>query len=173
MITSTVKRIFNEGIQATYDWVVDAETPIKMVNAWGPMSGFKSYELKTGTWDKAGDYRTATLDDGSTLTETLTTLTSPTYFDYELSGFSNPALRMLVSHGRGVWHFKEMGPNRTHVTWTYGFEPRNRLVAPFVWAFMRLVYHPFMMAAFDDMERIQRSDGFGLPNGSVQIPANR
>src|SRR5262245_41552281 len=63
----------------------------------------------TGPWDKAGSTRIVHLTDGNTVRETVTSATSPDYFAYRLTEFSNPMIRMLVKEARGQWWFTDRG----------------------------------------------------------------
>ncbi len=47
MIGTTERVDVPQDIHATYRWVVHPDTPIALVNRWGPLPGFASYEAFT------------------------------------------------------------------------------------------------------------------------------
>ncbi len=160
LIGTTHKLDVPQDIQTTYNWVVHPDTPIALVNRWGPLAGFDAYEMVEGDWTHPGSSRRITLDDGSHMTETIKTKDEPTYFDYELTDYSLPALRAVLKRSFGQWWFTTREDGGTHVVWTYSLEPRNVFAIPLVWLFVKTFYRAYVKAAMRDMDRISKRDGF-------------
>jgi hypothetical protein len=100
---------------------------------------------QTGPWDVPGSARTVHLADGSTATERVTACTTPSYFAYTVSGFTNP-VRFLAGEARGQWWFDVAhdDPNATEVRWTYAFEARSRATAAVLAPVVRFAWRGFM-----------------------------
>lgn len=162
MIGVTVELNVPQDIQTTYDWVVDVDAPIKFIHTHGPVPGFKSYKLLDGDWKHEGARRRVTLDDDSTLTESIKTIKRPDYFDYELQDIKNSLLaKVLLKRGYGQWWFKTTN-NGTHVKWRYAFEAKNPLLIPLLWLFMNLLYRGYMKAALRKMKRFSIEENLSL-----------
>ena len=170
MIGTTVEFDVPQDIATTYDWVVDRDTPIKMIHTTGPVPGFKNYKLLDGDWKHEGARRRITLDDNSTSTETIKTIQRPSYFDYELTDFKDTSalLTLLLTRGYGQWWFERTQDGGTHIKWRYSFEPQNRWVSPLLWLFTNIAYHNFMQAAVQEMKRFSRDDGLRLTKLATQ-----
>ena len=164
MIGTTVELDVPQGIETTYDWVVDRDTPIRMIHSRGPVPGFKSYKLLDGDWKHEGARRRVTLDDGSTLTESIKTIQRPDYFDYELTDFKDtPALlRILLKRSYGQWWFESTKDIGTHIRWRYSFEPQSPWLTPLLWLFTNTVYRSYLKAALQEMKRFSKDQGLSL-----------
>lgn len=127
-----------------FDLFIPVALP-EILTGWGPIPAVTATSDQTGPWDQPGSTRTVHLADGSTACERVTDCTTPAYFAYVVSDFTNP-IKYLAREGRGQWWFDEAGAGATHVRWTYTFEARSRaaglLLAPVVHAawqrFMRV-----------------------------------
>lgn len=102
---------------------------------------------QSGSWDHAGVSRNPVFANGKGAFEQITTHTRPTYFDYDVSKFTN-ILGRLVSGAHGSWTFSPepsaSGEPATLIEWTYAFSPLplrrwivRFLVAPAFRAYLR------------------------------------
>lgn len=162
LIGTTQRFDVAHDIDSTYTWVVHRDTPIVLVTKHGVLPGFKSYEFITGDWTQDGSSRRITLDDGSQATETIKSSDKPNYFDYELTDFSAPALRALFKRAYGQWWFTAPTQGKTHIVWTYSFEPQRAWLTPVVWVFMRAIYRGYLKSAAGNMLRISENEGLGV-----------
>jgi polyketide cyclase/dehydrase/lipid transport protein len=111
--------------------------------------GIASVSGQTGSWDHPGVSRHPRFDDGSTANEQLTEYVAGHGFAYELTGFTNAALKNLAAGVRGEWSFLPDGGG-TLIRWTYEFKPlpgrRLVIAGPFTPLWRR-----YMQAALDRM----------------------
>lgn len=81
---------------------------------------------QTGPWDHVGVSRNPVFADGKGAFERITAYNPPTYFDYDVSKFTN-VLGRLVHGAHGSWTFssgKSADRETTLIEWTYAFNPR-------------------------------------------------
>lgn len=90
-----------------------------------------------------GVSRRPILSDGTSAYEEVTHRVPPTYFAYEVSGFTN-ILGRFVHGARGSWTFTPTADGGTAIEWTYAFRPRRLrtlavrlLIVPMWRAYMR------------------------------------
>ncbi len=128
---------------------------------FGPLPAVVGSHDQTGPWDVVGQSRKPQLGDGTSAFEELTAWHAPWYFEYEVSRFTHPLLRSLVSGARGDWKFTPVTAGGTQITWTYSFRPlRYRktavrlLIAPLWRGYMRRA----LERCVDEVER-QAPDG--------------
>jgi hypothetical protein len=100
--------------------------------------------------------RTPVLSDGTTTFEQVTDYRPPSWFAYEVSGFTN-VLGRFVTGARGTWAFAPATNGGTAITWTYAFRLRR-----FRGAAVRLLIAPvwrlYMRRALDvTVREVQRS----------------
>lgn len=81
---------------------------------------------QSGSWDHAGVSRNPAFGDGNSAFEQVTAYKPPTYFDYDVSKFTN-VLGRLISGAHESWTFSldlsaPAGP-ATAIEWTYAFAP--------------------------------------------------
>jgi hypothetical protein len=116
-----------------------------ILTGYGPVPAVTSTSDQSGPWDVPGSSRTVHLADGSTASERVTACTTPAYFAYTVSGFTNP-VRFLATHARGQWWFDVAhdDPNATEVRWTYAFEARSRPAAAILAPVVRFAWRGFM-----------------------------
>lgn len=105
----------------------------------GPLPAVIAIRDQSGPWDHVGAHRNPVLSDGTTAHEEITDNRPPSYFAYEVSGFTN-ILGRFVTGARGEWTFIPASDGGTVITWTYTFRPLERrtaavrlLIAP-LWA---------------------------------------
>ena len=115
----------------------------QMFTGFGPLPSVAGTRDQIGEWDHVGATRTVELADGSEASEQITAYEEPSHFAYRLHGFTG-SLRFLVAHADGAWWFSDGGDGRTHVRWTYIFQPRagrgllvSTVVAPLWRAYAR------------------------------------
>ena len=83
------------------------------------------------------------LSDGTAAYEQVTDYHPPSWFAYEVSGFTN-ILGRFVHGARGSWTFSPTEQGGTLIDWTYGFQPKRfrslatrLLIAPIWRPYMR------------------------------------
>ena len=110
----------------------------------------------TGPWDVPGSTRIVHLSDRNTVRETVTQATTPDYFAYALTEFSNPVIRLLVKQARGQWWFTDEGSG-THAKWTYTAESRSVLGMVVLVPVIKILWNRYMKAAMKvTKERAER-----------------
>jgi hypothetical protein len=153
-IATTVTSSIAAARPRLYTWLVpgvfDRELPTVLRDKMG-LPGVARTSGTTGPWDKAGSSRTVHLTDGNTVREEVTAADTPDYFAYVLTGFSHPLVKLLVKEGRGQWWFTDAAGG-THIKWTYEFEPRSALAAPFLVPFVKLAWTSSMRSALDNIK---------------------
>jgi hypothetical protein len=110
---------------------------------FGPLPAVTGIREQTGAWDHVGVSRKPVLSDGTTAFERVTDYDPPSYFAYEVSGFTN-ILGRLVHGARGSWTFTPKADRETVIEWTYAFRPKRfrrlatrLLIAPMWRPYMR------------------------------------
>ena len=117
----------------------------------GPLPAVVGIRDQTGPWTRVGVSRKPQLSDGTAAFEQITVYFPPSYFEYEVSRFTN-LLRFLVTGARGDWKFTPTAGGGSTITWTYAFRPLR-----FRGAAVRLLIVPlwrrYMQRAMDSTVR--------------------
>jgi hypothetical protein len=128
--------------------------PVKIVQPRGLIPGVRALAGQTAPWTTAGQTRTLTLSDGSTVVETLAALEADGY-RYRVSDFSGP-FRFLVKEAHARFAVAPRGEGST-LTWTYAFTPKGGLAAAILSFLVDSQWNGFMDATLrrlkDDIER--------------------
>lgn len=158
MIGVTTRLEVTQDVTTTYNWLVDAEAALKFIQ------GVKNYELLDGTWSHEGDRRLITLDTDATLIETIKTIKHSKHFGYELTEFSGMSRlgKIFLIRGASQCWFRESIDGGTCVTWRFSYEPRNLLISPFLWLFMKTAYRANMKTAMRKMKRFSEEHANNL-----------
>jgi hypothetical protein len=101
----------------------DVMTPIDLslvFTGWGPLPAITHVEEQSGPWDHVGVHRRPQFSDGGSAVETMTHYQRPSYFAYEVTGFTN-ALRFAVQRATGDWTFTPDLGGGVAVHWSYHF----------------------------------------------------
>ena len=94
----------------------------------------------------AGQTRTVTLSDGSSAQELLTSCEHPSYFAYNVRGFTG-VLRFFTTSADGEWWFSDAAAGHTHIKWRYAFHPRSVFAVPFLWFIATVLWRNYMQKA--------------------------
>lgn len=114
---------------------------------YGPLPGVSGTCDQTGNWDGAGQTRTVMLTDGSAAQEALTAYQYPSYFAYQVSGFTG-VLRFLAREARGQWWFEPIpGTHATSIRWQYEFVSRAAWLEPIVCLITQRLWRGYMRKA--------------------------
>ena len=116
----------------------------------------------TGPWDVAGSTRIVHLTDGNTCRETVKVATSPDYFAYRLTEFSNPLIGMLVKEANGQWWFTDEGSG-TKAKWTYTAESRFFLGMIVLVPVIKILWNRYMKAAMNQTRIRAEAEVKGSP----------
>ncbi len=128
--------------------------PAKIVQKRGLIPGVKSVSGQTVPWSAAGQTRTLTLSDGSTVVESLVAL-EPDGYRYRISDFSGP-LKYIVKEAHARFAIAPRGEGSI-LTWTYEFTPKGRLAAAILSFLVDSQWNGFMDAALARLkENIER-----------------
>jgi hypothetical protein len=113
---------------------------------FGPLPAVSGVTDQTGDWDAAGQTRSVSFSDGSSVKEKLTGYNKPQYFSYILSDFTG-VLRLLATSANGDWWFEPVSEDKTHVKWRYVFNSRNIFTIPFLWFITKALWKCYMKKA--------------------------
>lgn len=128
--------------------------PAKIVQKRGVIPGVTSVSGQTGPWSAAGQKRTLTLSDGSTVVESLLAL-EPDGYRYRISDFSGP-FRFIVREAHARFAVAPRGEGSV-LTWTYDFTPKGSLAAAILSFLVDSQWNDFMDAALERLkEDIER-----------------
>ena len=143
-VATTVSVRIAEPREPLFARFIPVELPA-ILHAYGPVPAVAATSDQTGPWDVVGSSRTVHLADGSTASERVTACTTPSYFAYTVSGFTNP-VRFLARAAHGQWWFDAApdDPGATDVRWTYAFEARSRAAALVLAPIVRFAWRGFM-----------------------------
>lgn len=121
-VSVTVEAVAGAARESSFAAIAPIDLAL-MFTGFGPLPAVTGTREQTGDWDHVGATRTVELADGTEAREELTAYDAPAHFAYRVGGFTGP-LRRIVAHADGAWWFADAGGGRTHVRWTYVFEPR-------------------------------------------------
>ncbi|MEL7487851.1 MAG: SRPBCC family protein [Pseudomonadota bacterium] len=160
---AVVETEINAPLPLTFAQAVRVDIPSIMPRR-GVMPGVARVDNQTGAWDAAGQSRTMVLTDGSSAFEELTAYDLNRRFAYRVSAFSAP-LSMIVAEANGDWRFTALSPDKTRITWTYGFTPKSTLVAPLVSIFATALWRGYIDSALGRVKTIieQRRENARAP----------
>ena len=144
--TATVQTEIAAGLTHVFDHIVPIDLT-SIFTGYGPLPAVTGVLDQTDSWDAAGQTRTVTLSDGSSARELLTRYDRPRHFGYTVSDFSG-ILRFLTVSANGEWWF-DTGPSSdaTIVKWSYSFNARSPLAAPFLWLITGFLWRGYMNKA--------------------------
>lgn len=120
-----------------------------IVRPQGLLPGVKSVAGTTGAWSKAGQKRTLTLTDGSSVEETLVEV-GPASYKYRVANFSGP-FKFLVKEANAAFAV-EPRQNGSTLIWTYEFTPSSALAAPIVSVIASSFWTGWMDAALERLK---------------------
>lgn len=114
---------------------------------YGPLPSVTATSHQTGGWDGAGQTRTVSLSDGSSVNELMTRYDYPNYFSYTVSGFSG-MLGWLAESADGEWWFQIVPSSKNvHVKWRYEFKARSIWSVPILWIITNVFWRGYMKKA--------------------------
>lgn len=119
LVAVTVQAITTATVEQTFAVAVPIDLTL-IFKRLGPLPAVVGTLNQTGSWDRVGASREPQLSDGTAAFEEITAYFPPSYFEYEVSQFTN-LLRLLVSGARGDWKFTPTVAGGTTITWTYAF----------------------------------------------------
>jgi hypothetical protein len=143
--------------QRTFDTLTPSD-PSRFYPKFRVIPATIAVENQTGAWDRVGQTRTLKLSDGSSVVETTTDVTRPSFFAYELTDFTK-VFGPLMDHARAEWRF-DKAEGGTRITWSYTFFGRRgrrwvvALIIRFAWsAYMEKV----IVGLVDEVRRVSGS----------------
>ncbi len=122
VVTNSASATVDAVAQATPKQSFEISGPIDPTGFYpkfGPLPAVVEVRDQSGSWDAVGRTRRLMLSDGGHVIETITDVTSPNLFAYELSGFQK-LFGMLVLGARAEWRFERVAEG-TRIRWTYTF----------------------------------------------------
>ena len=120
-----------------------------IVRPQGLLPGVRSVAGTIGAWSKAGQQRTLTLTDGSSVEETLIEV-GPASYRYRVANFSGP-FKFLVKEANAAFAV-EPRQNGSTLIWTYEFAPTSALAAPIVSLIASSFWTGWMDAALERLK---------------------
>jgi hypothetical protein len=145
---------------------VTVQVPMPFLHAWrrassgrlentlrgtNKIAGVASTEMIQGTWPEVGALRRVVRKDGNQSLEEVLVNTWPTWFRYEVWGFTDKE-RILTNYLVGEFQHREV-PGGTAVKWTYSFHRRSLFAAPFLSMAVRSRVPEFMRTALQNMKQ--------------------
>ena len=142
VITRTAEIDIDSSIDKVFNYISAEESLTKFLKKYGPIHAVEKHETHKGPWTMPGAYRTLYFESGDTLREDLLIFNPFTYFAYSISEFSNVTKHLSgIAYGQFAFTTRE---NKTHVTWTYSFKPKNFFTAIPLSIFMSLYFKKYM-----------------------------
>lgn len=129
-------------VNAVFEKVVHMDVPHYFTGRW-PIASVHSVREQIGHWNQVGETRKIHLSDGTHLTERITSYQVGDHFAYELGDLTG-ALNVLVEKVKGVWKYEEVEGDTTIIKWRYDFYPKNVIIQPITWLFVKLLWLPYM-----------------------------
>jgi hypothetical protein len=123
-----VSRTINRPAAEAFSYIVPVDLT-RIFPRQGDAPGIASATI-TDDWGTAGQVRTVTWDDGTTLRETMVDVDPGRSFAYRAEEFSAPALDALVERIEGAWSFVENTNGTTSIEWIYSFVPKDDAARP-------------------------------------------
>lgn len=145
--SATVGMVSRTPIEWTWDIVTPID-PTRFYPKHGPIPATVAVREQSGPWSVVGQTRTLVLGNGGTVSETITEVSRPDRFCYELTGFSG-VFRVLVQRGEAEWVFAPV-EDGTRIEWRYSFTSRTG----WGWAvalLVRLAWDPYMRRVLPEM----------------------
>ncbi|MEE1940188.1 SRPBCC family protein [Streptomyces sp. TRM 70361] len=127
-VSVTVRETASVEPPAAFPVAVGVELPL-IFTGFGPLPAVTAVRDQTGPWDRVGVSRRPVLSDGSVVHERITDHQPPSFFGYEVSGFTG-LLGWAVHGARGEWRLAPGAGGGTAIEWTYAFRPRRFRRAP-------------------------------------------
>jgi hypothetical protein len=142
VIKRTAEIDIDASIEKVFNYISAEESLTKFLKKYGPIHAVEKHVTHKGPWSMPGAYRTLYFESGDTLREELLVFTPFTYFAYSISEFSSVTKHLSdIAYGHFEFVKKE---NKTHVTWTYSFKPKNFLTSIPLSIFMSLYFKKYM-----------------------------
>ncbi|MGU3432152.1 SRPBCC family protein [Actinomycetes bacterium M1A6_2h] len=129
-ITVQQKRLVPIGDTDAFDRTLPIDLGSLFLHRFGPIPAVRDVRGQDGPWERVGQVRTVVLADGTSMSEELVQVDSPTVFAYRLTELGGP-FGLLVDHVDGRWQFDGVG-DHTAVTWQWSLYPRSAMTAPLV-----------------------------------------
>ncbi len=145
MVSATIKQNVGLDAASAFELIADPDAAVKFLD------GVKSYELLDSNWNSVGARRRITLNNGTTILETIKVFKPFEHFTYELTDF-NERFKLFLVRGTSQCWFVQTKTGTTQVTWRFTYQPRNLLLVPVLWIFMKLPYRRYMRAAALNIE---------------------
>lgn len=149
-ISAKVSATIPLPVNAVFERVVHMDVPAFFNGRW-PIAAVVSVRDQLGQWNKIGETRSIHMADGSHITECITDYRASELFAYQLQGLTGP-LRQLVKSIDGEWRYSSQGEQLTRIDWCYQFHPRNLLISPLTWLFVKLLWKPYMKQVMQSIE---------------------
>ena len=150
----------NAPIDRAFEIIVPIDVP-SIMPGYGPLPAVTGVENQTGDWDAAGQTRVVRLADDTTAREEMTLYDAPIRFGYTVSDWSG-ALRFLTNEAKGEWHFSEIAPDQTRISWNYTFAPRSIWTAWLLLAAVQFLWRGAMKQALRECVRQVESGAHSL-----------
>ena len=141
-ITAQVETTILLPINAVFEKVVHMDVPQYFTGRW-PIASVHSVREQVGHWNQVGETRKIHLNDGTHLTERISSYQSGDHFAYELGNLTG-ALNILVEKVEGIWKYVPMENGSTVINWRYDFYPKSVIIQPLTWLFVKLLWLPYM-----------------------------
>ena len=141
----------NAPIKKAFEIIAPIDVP-SIMPGYGVLPAVVSVENQTGEWDATGQTRTIRLADNTTAREEMTLYEAPVRFGYTVNNWSG-ALRFLAREAKGDWHFREIAPDQTQITWNYTFAPRSLWTAWLLLPIVQLMWRGAMKRALRECVR--------------------
>ena len=147
----------NASLSNAFEIIVPIDVTTIMPG-YGPLPAVVGIENQTGHWDTIGQTRIVRLADSTTAREEITLYEAPTRFDYQISDWSG-ALKLLAREAKSEWHFREIAPDQTQITWNYAFAPRSVWTAWLLLAAVQGLWRGAMKRALHECVRQAENSG--------------
>lgn len=127
--------------------LIDEGRMLTMLRSTSRVSKPASYEMLQGTWPEEGAVRRVRQEDGHYVAERIVSR-SEEGFVYQIWAPTTAAGRNIL-YGRGEFRVVPLPDGRCELTWSYALRAKQVWARPFVGAFVRDHFAPFMEAGLD------------------------
>jgi hypothetical protein len=150
--SKTLKRrvqIFVECDEDTAFSLISSSTELpKWLKKSGKISGAKSVEILGSSYDKIGDARRITFEDGTTAVEQLLSYNPVANYSYRINEFSG-AIKKLTDTAYGQCWFDTI-KGETRITWDYTFTYKSILSRMVLSLILTFSYKKFMRKSLEN-----------------------
>ncbi len=141
-------RVFNAPIEPLREYIQEEHRIVAAMEETDDIKKPVDLVYLHGDWPEEGAVRRLEFSDGHYALERVLKNDYPTYFQYQVWSFTNAAGSNL-KYATGIQEWRDLGDERTEMTWTYKAKPNAGYKHFFVQRFVSNSLKPLMENALD------------------------